>query len=81
MEWRVGLTQGSQGSDSKINEGTSTGNNYEFKSTNEDWSVDCDDTFDTKGTLKGSCGDAASVKYESAVGTTYDVKGKVTCTK
>lgn len=74
-----GLGQESQGADMKINEGTFTANNYEFKSTSEDWSVGCSDIFGTKGTLKGSCGNDASIKYESAVGTTYDVKGKVTC--
>ena len=71
----------SQGADMKINEGTFSANNYEFQSSAEDWSVGCNDTFGTKGTLKGSCGDAASIDYESAVGTTYNVKGKVTCTQ
>ena len=81
-EW--GLDQASQGADMKINEGTFTEKNYEFKSTVEDWSVGgihCKDTFGTKGTLKWSCGDAASIKYESAVGSTYDVNDKVTSTK
>jgi hypothetical protein len=81
LSGEFGLGQASQGDDMKINEGTFTGNNYEFKSTTKDWSVGCSDTFGIKGTLKESCGDAASIKYESTVGTTYDVKGKVTCTK
>jgi hypothetical protein len=34
----------------KINEGTFTGNNYEFNYTTDDWSVGCNDTFGTKGT-------------------------------
>jgi hypothetical protein len=49
---KFGLDHTSQGADMKINEGTFTANNYEFKSTSEDWSVGCSDTFGTKGTLK-----------------------------
>jgi hypothetical protein len=79
MTGEFGLGQASQGADMKINEGTFSGKNYEFKSTAEDWSVGCKDTFGTKGTLKGSCGNDARIKYESTIGTTYDVKGKVTC--
>ena len=45
-----GLGQASQGADMKINEGTFTGNNYEFNYTTDDWSVGCNDTFGTKGT-------------------------------
>jgi len=78
---KFGLGQSSQGADMKIDEGTFSANNYEFKSSAEDWSVGCNDTFNTKGTLKGSCGDAASIEYTSALGTTYSVKGKVTCTQ
>ena len=41
LSGEFGLGQASQGADMKINEGTFSGKNYEFKSTTEDWSVDC----------------------------------------
>ncbi|MGD1836882.1 MAG: hypothetical protein ACPKPY_02335 [Nitrososphaeraceae archaeon] len=76
-----GITQESQGADLKIDEGKVTTDTYEFKSTAEDTTGNCNDEPGTKGTLKGSCGDDVSIKYESELGTVYEIKGKVTCTQ
>jgi len=77
------ISQASQGADWKINEGTLSGEKYEFKTTSEDTTGNCpDEPFSKgKGTVKGSCGDDASIKFESEAGTVYDAKGKVTCTQ
>lgn len=75
------ISQGSQGADWKIDDGKLTTSDYEFKTTAEDTTGNCNDEKGTKGTLKGSCGDDVSIKFESELGTTYDATGKVTCSQ